>query len=218
MQSLGGRHLMNIDVWLAYVATILIFMVSPGPSHLLMVSVGMTNGFKKSLATAAGDLSANAMQILLAGFGLAAVVASSRFGFTVIKWAGVAYLCWMGVRTILSAVSHKSPMQRSPSASMRNLWVRGFVTSAANPKAVVFFAALFPQFISPNQSVTLQVLILGITYLVIDGLFLTFYGLSSSWLAEKLNSRYRAAINWLSGLGFIATAMLLGLKKLEERG
>ena len=94
---------MNFEIWLMYVATVLLFMVSPGPSHMLMLSVGMANGFQKSLATAAGDLSANAIQIVLAGFGLAAIVMSSQYGFAVIKWAGVAYLIWIGIKTIRSS-------------------------------------------------------------------------------------------------------------------
>ena len=208
---------MNFETWLLYVATVLMFMVSPGPSHLLMVSVGMSNGFQKSLATAAGDLSANAIQITLAGFGLAAVVTSSQYGFTVIKWAGVAYLVWIGIKTIRSSFTQKSETQINPPSPIINLWVRGFVTSAANPKAVVFFAALFPQFINPNHSLTLQVFLLGITYIVIDGLFLLFYGFSSSWLAQKIQSKYHALLNRVSGLGLIATAVLLSFKKIEEQ-
>lgn len=207
---------MNFEIWLLYVATVLLFMVSPGPSHLLMVSVGMANGFQKSLATAAGDLSANAIQIALAGFGLAAVVTSSQYGFALIKWAGVAYLVWIGIKTIQSSFNQPSnPSINQPSAIL-NLWLRGFITSAANPKAVVFFAALFPQFLNPTYSLALQVFVLGITYIVIDGLFLLFYGFSSSWLAQKLHNKYHALINRISGFGLIATAILLGFKKSEE--
>ena len=207
---------MNFEIWLLYVATVLVFMVSPGPSHLLMISVGMANGFQKSLATAAGDLSANAIQIALAGFSLAAVVTSSQYGFAVIKWAGVAYLIWIGIKTIRSSFNQPSKSSINQPSTILNLWLRGFITSAANPKAVVFFAALFPQFLNPNHSLALQVFVLGITYIVIDGLFLIFYGFSSSWLAQKLHSKYHAFINRISGFGLIATAILLGFKKSEE--
>jgi threonine/homoserine/homoserine lactone efflux protein len=207
---------MNVEVWLVYVATVLLFMVSPGPSHLLMVSVGMANGFQKSLATAAGDLSANAFQIALAGFGLAAVVTSSRYGFAAIKWAGVAYLVWIGIKTIRASFSQPSNPAVNKPSTILNLYLRGFITSAANPKAVVFFAALFPQFLTPSQSLVLQVFVLGVTYIVIDGLFLLFYGFSSSWLAQKLHSKYHAVINRISGIGLIGTAILLGFKKSEE--
>lgn len=198
-----------------YLATVLLFMLSPGPSHLLMISVGISDGFKKSLATAAGDLSANIIQIILAGFGLAAIITSFQYGFTAIKWAGVAYLVWIGIKTIYTSFKKETSLDAKQSSSVLNLYMRGFITSAANPKAVIFFAALFPQFIDPNQPLALQVLVLGATYIVIDGIFLTFYGLSSSWLTQKLQSKYHRLINRISGFCLILTAIFLGLKKIE---
>lgn len=203
---------MTIDTWLLYVGTVLIFMSTPGPSHLLMLSVSMTNGFARSLATAAGDLSANAIQILLAGLGLAAVVAASRYGFAVIKWAGVAYLVWMGLHQIIASFKGNSGRMGASIVSLRQLWLRGFVTSAANPKAVVFFAALFPQFLNPELPVGPQVIVLGTTYLVIDGCFLALYGKGASWISDKLQARHKAWVERAAGAGLISAAVLLGLR------
>ncbi len=183
---------MSLDTWLVYLGTILVFMVTPGPSHMLMISVSMGNGFKRSLATAAGDLSANAIQILMAGFGLAAIITTSRYGFVVIKWLGVAYLIWMGIRTIFRSFGDNANTSANPEASLTQLWLRGFITSAANPKAVVFFAA-------------------------VDGLFLMTYGLGSDWLAQKLKHQYKALVERVSGAGLVAAAILLGLKTTPER-
>ena len=99
---------MTIDTWLLYVGTVLILMSTPGPSHLLMLSVSMSNGFRRSLATAAGDLTANTLQILFVGLGLATVVTASQYGFVVIKWAGVSYLVWIGVRQFIASFRKKS--------------------------------------------------------------------------------------------------------------
>ena len=203
---------MTIEVWLLYIGTILLFMSTPGPSHLLIISVSMSNGFKRSLATAAGDLSANAIQILLAGFGLAAVLMSSRYGFAVVKWLGVAYLAWIGCKTILASFRHQGQSLAAPRASLRSLWLRGFVTSAANPKAVVFFAALFPQFIDPQKPVLGQILVLGATYILVDGLFLATYGKGASWIAERISNHCKNWIERISGTGLIVTAILLGLR------
>ena len=207
---------MTIEIWLLYVGTILLFMSTPGPSHLLIISVSMSNGFKRSLATAAGDLSANAIQILLAGFGLAAVLMSSRYGFAVVKWLGVAYLAWIGCKTILASFRDQGKSRAAPIASLRSLWLRGFVTSAANPKAVVFFAALFPQFIDPQKPVFGQILILGSTYILVDGLFLTTYGKGASWIAERLSNRFQNWIERVSGAGLLVTAILLGLRSNSQ--
>ncbi|MFK7865487.1 MAG: LysE family translocator [Pseudohongiellaceae bacterium] len=207
---------MTLDTWLLYVGTILLFMSSPGPSHLLMISVSMSNGFSKSLATAAGDLTANVIQILLAGFGLAAALMSSQYGFAIIKWLGVAYLLWVGLKTIIASYRQQNMHQPSAAASLKSLWFRGFVTSAANPKAVVFFAALFPQFINAQAPVFVQIFILGSTYIVVDGLFLASYGKGASWIAQKISISFRNWIERVSGAGLILTAVILGLRSNSE--
>ena len=207
---------MTTDTWLLYVGTVLIFMSTPGPSHLLMLSVSMSNGFRRSLATAAGDLSANAIQILLAGLGLAAVVTASRYGFAIIKWVGVSYLVWVGIRQILASFRGHTGSQDVPITSLRRLWFRGFVTSAANPKAVVFFAALFPQFLDPQHSLAPQIAILGVTYIAIDGCFLASYGKGASWIAQRLHSKYKEWVDRAAGASLITAAVLLGLRANER--
>ena len=203
---------MSIESWTIFVGTVLLMMSTPGPSHLLMLSTSASNGFKRSLSTAAGDLTANAIQMLLAGFGLAAILASSRYGFAIIKWGGVAYLIWIGIRTIKSSFNDKEGKLEVERTSLKRLWLRGFITSAANPKAVVFFAALFPQFINPTMALLPQILILGATYIVIDGLFLSAYGSGASWLANRLQSHYRKWVDRIAGASLIGAAALLGLK------
>ena len=203
---------MSVETWLLYVATVLLLMITPGPSHLLMLSVSMSNGFRRSLATAAGDLTANTLQIVLAGFGLAAVITSSRHGLSIVKWAGVSYLIWIGVRQIRASFRNTSAPTSVPAATLRTLWFRGFVTSASNPKAMVFFAALFPQFLNPQRSLAPQILILGATYLAIDGCFLATYGKGASWLAQKVRGHHRAWVERAAGSSLIVAAILLGLR------
>jgi len=207
---------MTTNTWLLYVGTVLIFMSTPGPSHLLMLSVSMSNGFHRSLATAAGDLTANAIQIVLAGLGLAAVVTASRYGFAIVKWAGVSYLIWIGLRQIIASFRGKSSSQDTPVISIRQLWFRGFVTSAANPKAVVFFAALFPQFLNPQFSLAPQIAILGVTYIVIDGFFLASYGKGASWISKRLQTRHKAWVERAAGTSLISAAILLGFRTNER--
>lgn len=207
---------MTTETWLLFVATALVFMSTPGPSHLLMLSVSMGNGFQRSLATAAGDLSANAIQIVLAGMGLAAVVTTSRYGFALIKWGGVLYLLWLALKMIVQSFRGRADSGPAARASLRQLWLRGFVTSAANPKAVVFFAALFPQFLDPAKALVPQIAILGFTYIVVDGCFLAAYGKGASWVAERLQGHYRAWLDRAAGLSLMIAALLLGLRSNEQ--
>ena len=208
---------MPIETWFAYVATVLALMSTPGPSQLLMLSNSGAHGFHRALATAAGDLSANALQMLAAGLGLAALIAASATALSVIKWAGVAYLVWLGVRMILRA-KPDDPLtgERKPRVGIGSLWLQGFLTSAANPKAVVFFAALFPQFISADLPFWPQLLILSATYIAIDGLFLSGYGLGADWIARRFKGAAKVWIERIGGSFMIGAALLLGLKSLPR--
>ena len=208
---------MPFDTWTLYVFTVLALMSTPGPSQFLMLTNSGLHGFQRSLSTAAGDLTANALQMLVAGLGLAAVVTASATALAVIKWAGVAYLIWLGIRMIRRA-KPEDPSQAAQveKASVRNLWLQGFLTSAANPKAVVFFAALFPQFIAPDLAFWPQFLALSATYIAMDGLFLCAYGLGASWIVQRFKGTARVWIERIGGGFMIGAAVLLGLKSISR--
>ena len=196
----------------------LALMSTPGPSQLLMLSNSMANGFRRSTFTAMGDLTANLLQMLAAGLGLAVLIASSFYALTVIKWLGAAYLVWVGLVMIRRAGANAelggTIQVQTP---LKSLWLQGFMTSAANPKAIVFFAALFPQFISPDAPFWPQFAILSATYIALDALFLSAYGLGASWLAQKFRGEPRAWIERVGGGFVIGAAVLLGLRTASER-
>lgn len=205
---------MSTELWLAYVTMVLILMSTPGPSHLLMLSNSLGNGFNRSLATAGGDLSANIVQMTVASLGLVSLIHSSQEFFVVIKWAGVSYLIFMGVM--------KFRMRFDPSVAvlsrirtLRSLYWQGFMTSAANPKAVVFFAALFPQFVNPALQTGKQLVIMGVTYLVIDACFLTIYGGFAGWIESRFRHQVGHHMNQISGALLVGAAILLGLKEIK---
>ncbi len=209
---------MSMQIWLIYVATVLTLMSTPGPSQLLMLSNSACHGFSRSLATAAGDLSANALQMLASGLGLAAIIAASGQALLIIKWLGVCYLIWLGLKMIRQAsTGSAAQLNERKSATLKTLWLQGFITSAANPKAVVFFAALFPQFIQGDQDFWPQFLILSVTYIVIDGSFLSAYGKSASWVADKFKGSAKAWIERGGGTFMILAAILLSIKTLQDR-
>lgn len=207
---------MSIESWAIYLATVLVLMSTPGPSQLLMLSNSATHGFKRSIATAAGDLTANLLQMLAAGLGLAAALRASGEALLIVKWLGVAYLIWLGIRMILKSRAPVTGPPKSARASLRALWLQGFITSASNPKAIVFFAALFPQFISVDKPFWIQFAILSGSYIVLDGLFLLAYGAGANFIAARFKGTARAWIERLGGGLIIGAAILLGLKKLKE--
>ncbi len=199
-------------------ATVLALMSTPGPSQLLMLSNSGVHGFHRALATAAGDLTANALQMLAAGLGLAAIIAASGAALAVIKWAGVAYLIWLGVRMIRRAnPDTASTGGARPQSTLGSLWTQGFLTSAANPKAVVFFAALFPQFIDGSSPFWPQFLVLSATYIVMDGCLLSAYGYGASWVTQRFRGPAKAWIERAGGAFMILAAILLGLKSVARQ-
>lgn len=200
-----------MEVWLVYVGTVFIFMLTPGPSHLLMLSNSLSNGFAKSSATAAGDLTANFLQMLAASFGLASVLLNAENFFTVFKWLGVIYLMYLGLKLILTK---KSILGRGAQRSVKALYFQGFITSASNPKAVIFFAALFPQFIDSSAPLAPQFLALSATYLLIDGFFLCSYGKFADKIIRRINTSGRQ-LNIIAGGLFVGAAVMLGAKSVE---
>lgn len=206
---------MSWETYLAYLATCAVFFATPpDTSQLLVVSNSLRCGLRRSLATVAGDLSANCLQMTAAAFGLTAIVALSADILWIVKWLGVAYLLWIGIRLMLSKPAHKSGAAGGGSG-IGFLFRQGFLTSSANPYAVVFFAALFPQFIDPAQAVLPQLLVLGLTYLVIDGVTLIAWGWAATASLGRIRSLDSVWINRICGALMVGAAGLLGFKDLN---
>ncbi|MEM9011144.1 MAG: LysE family translocator [Pseudomonadota bacterium] len=209
---------MSIETYLLYLAALAAFFATPpDTSQLLIISNSLRHGLRRSLWTVAGDLTANSVQMTAAAFGLAAVIAVSAEALTVVKWLGVAYLAWIGLRLILARRGSPDD-QGAGSARPGLLFRQGLITSSANPYAVIFFGALFPQFIDPSAAIWPQLLILGATYLVVDGLTLVLWG----WLAVRTVGRIRSLgglwLNRLSGALMMAAAALLASRDLNAEG
>ena len=208
---------MTVDTYLLYLAALAVFFATPpDTSQLLTIANSARHGLRKSGWTIAGDLSANALQMTAAAFGIAAAIAASSEIFRLVKWLGVAYLAWIGLCLFLSKSGGRAEAPKAASSPVR-LFRQGFVTSSANPFAVMFFAALFPQFIEPAVPVLQQLAVLGGTYLVVDGLILLAWG----WLAARAAARLRAhSFGWIDricGAVMIGAAALLALKDFEPQ-
>lgn len=203
---------MTWEIYSIYLVTLAVFFAGPPDStELLTVLNSMRYGPKKNIATIAGDLTANMVQMCVAAFGLAALIAATPWALGAIKWAGVAYLVFLGIKLLVQK-SVPTNVEPHDNGTPGKLFWQGFVTAAANPFAVVFFAALFPQFLNPNTALAPQLLILGATYIFIDGSQLFAYG----WAADKGKTRLTwlqgPALSKLSGGLLIAAALLLAFK------
>ncbi len=205
---------MNLSICLSFVATVSILTITPGPSVLLATANSMKYGTRKVWGTILGDLSANLGQIMLASAGLASIVVSSGELFQVIKWCGVAYLVYMGLSKILKKPDLKLGSSSRGQGSFAKCYWEGFFMSAANPKAIVFFAALFPLFIQPEEAFWEQIFILALTFIALDGISLWVYARFAAQLKRYLENQEKVYLqNKIVGGLLIGSAVMLSLVK-----
>ncbi|MDR5860575.1 LysE family translocator [Halomonas eurihalina] len=206
---------MTIDTWYLYIGTVLLLMSTPGPSQLLMLANSLSSGLPRSAMTAAGDLTANLLQMLVAISGLSYLIESHEKAVVVIQWFGVSILLYLGTRSLIERRPlHVQGAHEEKRKSGRALYVQGFFVSVVNPKAVVFFAALFPQFIDPAGGVGLQFAILSSTYLLLDGLFLMAYAVLAVRLAGWVASHDGMMLRCGPGVLLSVVAVGLAVKAL----
>lgn len=144
---------MSLKFFLVYSITIFVASIIPGPSMLLALTHGMKYGAKRSIASAFGNLLITLFQAAVSIAGLGAILLASEGLFNFIKWIGAAYLIYMGIaiwRSPDMKVSDKLTSHSSSKAPLKKLFLQSAFVTAGNPKAIIFFAAVFPQFIYPN--------------------------------------------------------------------
>ncbi|UXI01377.1 homoserine/homoserine lactone efflux protein [Photobacterium sp. TY1-4] len=204
---------MSVEIWFAYLATAVVFSLAPGSGTVNSISNGMVYGWRKSLASILGLQVGLGIHILLVGVGLGAIVAQSATAFTMIKWVGVVYLIWLGIQKWREPAPTAAAGAKG-GASAWQLFRRAVLVNLTNPKSIVFLVALFPQFIDPNGSQSGQLMVLGITTLVIDALVMLGYVTLSSKLTGYLRSgKVMGGLNRVFGSMFIGCGALLATAK-----
>ena len=192
---------MPLELWLAYVATSAVVLAIPGPTILLVLSYSIAHGRKSTLPVVAGVALGDSVAITLSLIGLGTLLAASAFWFTIIKWMGGLYLIYLGLRLLRGATK---PMQLQASqgqrTSPRKLFSNAFIVTALNPKSIVFFIALLPQFISPAHPAVPQLWILGISFVVLATIGATSYALFAASIRRFLASpRAQKAYSYVGG-------------------
>lgn len=159
---------MSLTNILLFAATELVLSLIPGPAVLLVVSQAMKRGLRDGLRGALGILTGNAIYFALSAAGLGALLLASKQLFTVLRWSGAAYLFVIGLKMLVfpSPATPTSPAE--PARPAVSAFAQGLITQLANPKAIVFFAALLPQFIDPHATVPMQFLLLGIISIAVE--------------------------------------------------
>ena len=182
---------MSIELWLAFVAASAVLLIIPGPTILTVISYSMTHGRRAKLplvaAVALGDSTALVVSLL----GLGALLATSAFWFTLVKWAGGLYLLYLGIKLLRAGITSAELVAPAAPGSRWKLFANTYLVTALNPKGIVFFVAFLPQFINPGAAVTQQLWVLAVTFVAMATLNAALYAVFAG-SARKLLSSPRA--------------------------
>ena len=201
---------MTLTTWLLYVAAVLVLTVTPGPSVLMCVSTSVNLGARKALITSLGSTSAIVGIMVLSALGLGTALAASETLFSALKWLGAAYLAYLGITSLFSTATEITVSGGAQAATRPRLFAQGFLVGASNPKALLFFGALFPQFLNPAAPQMPQFLVLGLTFVFFELTWLTIYAMSASKAKRWLQQPRRARLfNRATGVVFLVAAGLL---------
>ena len=170
------------ELLLLFTLTTFVVVLTPGPAALAVATESAKNGSARGSLVILGVACANAAYFALSATGVSALILASSTLFSVIKWLGVAYLIWLGLQAIFSnaggfVVGSNNRDQKSATQP----FMRGFVIEMANPKALLYFAALLPQFIDPTQPVLFQFLLFGALTFLIDFVVYGVYSFLASF-------------------------------------
>jgi homoserine/homoserine lactone efflux protein len=184
---------MTWTTWWIFVCTETVLCLTPGPAVLFILSSTIKAGARKCIFSNLGILSANAVYFALSATGIGALLLASKL-FLAVKWIGAAYLVIYGLRLIFSKEEAVEQMAVTDHKS-HHLFFNGFTLQISNPKAILFFSALLPQFLNPHAAIVPQVVILGVTSVVIEFSILLVYGIAGS----SLTPRYARWTNRVAG-------------------
>lgn len=166
---------MSLELWLAFVAASVVLLIIPGPTILTVISYSMAHGRRANVPLVAAVALGDSTALLLSLLGLGALLATSAFWFTVVKWAGGLYLLYLGIKLLLAGISPAELAAPAAPGSRWKLFAHTWLVTALNPKGIVFFVAFLPQFITPGAGLTQQLWVLAVTFVLLATLNATLY-------------------------------------------
>ena len=178
---------MPLETWLAYTLVTTTFLLIPGPTIILVISYSLLRGRQAVIAlvlgVGLGDLTAMSLSFL--GVGVLLQTVTTAFYF--IKWLGAAYLIWLGIKMWCSASEFTDLDKKTRSNAWREIFSSAYITTALNPKSIVFFLAFIPQFIEPELPFTTQAVILGATFFVLAIISVLGYAALAIYAGQQLH-------------------------------
>jgi threonine/homoserine/homoserine lactone efflux protein len=202
----------------AFAATALVILLIPGPAVLYIVSQSVEHGRRAGLTASAGVHAGTLVHVTAAALGLSAILVSSSIAFTGVRLVGAAYLIYLGVRTLAGRNGDgHTPVRRE--ARLGRIFRQGALVNVTNPKTALFFFAFLPQFVDANRPVPQQIIVLGLTFLVLGLITDSAWGLVAGSAAKWVRGRsaVRSVQRWVTGCVFIGLGLVTAFAGSERR-
>lgn len=197
-----------------FVAASLLVIVAPGPDNVYVLTRGVAQGREVALASAWGMCSGLLFHTTLAALGLSAILARSAVAFSVVKYAGAAYLVYLGIRALLSREEFAASAEEAHTTRLRSFFLRGLTMNILNPKVAVFFLAFLPQFANPAAGgAALRLVALGLIFALLSVIVFSAIAIFAGLLGERLSSnpRFVNVLRWLTGCVLVGLGLRLAL-------
>ena len=213
--------MITLEQILPFLLTAVLLTATPGPDNLMVLGVGASKGRRLGMAFGLGCATGCLSHTVLAALGVSAVLAASPVAFTALRWAGGAYLIWLGIGALRSRGGVGVPARASgeladPADTATRQFAKGMLANAINPKVVLFFLSFLPQFVVPaNGNVPLQLAVLGVVFTVQAAVLFGALGWFAGGIGQWLQRRPRAGL-WLdrvSGVVFVGLGLRMALAR-----
>ncbi len=200
---------MNWELFAAFLLITLVLFLAPGPIVTLVIATSASKGVRAGLITVAGTTSGNAVLLTLIASGLSLILAHALYWFDLLRFAGAAYLIWLGVK------AWRGGRSETPVATGDHVhFGRGFLVALSNPKTIAFFSAFLPQFVDPSLPVGRQLAIMCVVSALLGALsdsgWAVLAGLGRAWLMQPARAKLMGR---LSGLVLIGGGIWLSLAR-----
>ncbi|HEX6567089.1 MAG TPA: LysE family translocator [Chthoniobacterales bacterium] len=201
-----------MNTWLNFALVALVVTLVPGPAFIVVLTTALRRGFKPGAYATAGIVIGDAVYFFLTAVGLGSLLATSFWTFTIIKWLGIIYLVYLGARSLFFP-SNSLISADGPSVSGRSSFVTALTVQLANPKLLLFLAALLPQFLDPSRPIALQLAVLGPIFMLSDTVIYLLLSMLAARARPLLTSpRATRIVSRVSGVAMLGAAARVATK------
>jgi len=198
--------------FILYLQIIFFLFITPGSPRVLIISYSMSYDIKKSTWTALGDITANTIQMIVVTFIIGSLLLTYPKIMLTLKWLGVLYLLYLAYELFRTKLKSFESANQDITKSNISFFRDGFLVAGLSPKALIFFGAIFPNFMNFQNNYISQFIILAITYIVLDFVTLMIYGIAAQKISIWLQANPKT-INIISAIGLLIIALITSFVK-----